>query len=479
MKCKLIILCSFLCLHAHSQNQNIQQFLSLEGEGNISLGLYVQNLATGEEVASFNENLPLTPASTLKILTTSTALDMLGEDFRFKTTLSIDKNDKQHLIIHGYGDPTLGSEYASNNPQGFLDQWADQILKVIDTTQPIKITIVDSYFGYAGVSPKWIQEDLGNYFAAGAYGISVFDNTYRLYFNTTKVDDCPHIVKMQPNIKEMSFFNVLRTNGKSEDNGFINGVPSSNSRKLVGNIPAGRTSFILKGDIPNPGLFLGQSIAAKLREKGIVVDEVETSKEYYYQQFYLATKNRPQYKEEIFYTHWSIPLKDIVKIINVRSNNHYAEHLIRAVGRLSSQNIYDDPLETGISNMKQYWSAKGINVSDMFIYDGCGLAPSDKISAKSLCDILSYMQMKSSEKGAFLASFPKAGKSGTVKNFLKGTRLEGRLSVKSGSIAHVQCFAGYYQNEGKEYAFALLVNNYNSPRKEVVKAIEHLLLTIF
>jgi len=89
-----------------------------------------------------------------------------------------------------------------------------------------------------------------------------------------------------------------------------------------------------------------------------------------------------------------------------------------------------------------------------------------------------YNDSKYSE--AFVASFPKAGSEGTVRNLLKGTRLEGKVFVKSGSIANVQCYAGYYLDGDKKYAFAIMVNHFKkNSRRQVVKAIESLLLAVF
>ncbi len=152
---------------------------------------------------------------------------------------------------------------------------------------------------------------------------------------------------------------------------------------------------------------------------------------------------------------------------------------MRTIGRKANTDIYSDPLIEGINRTTNFWASKGLNTDGIHIYDGCGLAPSNSINAEILCDILIYMQTKSKYRDAFFASLPKAGLEGTVRNVLKGTRLQGKVFVKSGSIANVQCFAGYYINGDKKYAFSIMVNNYNSPRKDVVRAIESLLLGIF
>lgn len=474
MKYYLVALFIFCFGSLYSQqHEAIRKFQNAVGDA--SVGVCVKDIS-GKDIIGYNKKTALIPASTLKVLTSATAMEILGEDYRFETTLAIDKNDPQHLIIRGHGDPTLGSEYLKQ--PDFKAEWLLHIEKNLPKDKPISITIVDDYYGYAGVSSKWLQEDLGNYFAAGSYGISVFDNTYKLYFNTMRTDTCPVILRTVPEMKDIIFLNTLGFNTTGKDNGYINGEPFSNYRKLVGDIPAKRASFSLKGDIPDPGMVLGKTLAQELANAGYVVSDIQTTRKQYYKNMFSSSKAY-LFEESAFHIHLSPPLKDIVKIVNFRSNNHYTEHLIRAIGRANNKDIYSDALSEGIIFTKLFWKSKGINSDAMFIYDGCGLAPSNKISPEVLCDVLLYMQNKSKYSQSFFASMPKAGREGTVRNLLKGTRLEGKVFVKSGSIAEVQCFSGYYIEGNKKYVFTVMVNNYNSPRKQVVRAIENLLLEIF
>lgn len=466
----------FLYSTVFAQNTDTTaSFINSPGFENASIGFCVKDLS-GNEVASINKNTSLTPASTLKIVSSATALEILGDKYSFKTTLAVNPDNRQQLIIHGYGDPTLGSEYIGRNRNDFLNDWISHIKKQFDNSQPIDILICDNYFGYNGVSSKWLKEDLGNYFAAGAYGISIYDNTYRLFFDTTDTESIPKIIKTQPEMPDLSFRNLLKVNYNSQDNGYINGETFSNYRTLVGDIPAKRSSFSIKGDIPDPGLMLGKALSAALQNEGYTVAKIETSRAGYFDQMY----NRfgaTEPHESIFYTYYSPSLKQIVRIVNEKSNNHYTEHLIRTIGRsLGDKNIYTDALTEGINQTALFWENKGIDSQSLRMYDGCGLAPSDAISAQMLCDILVYMKSESKYSDAFTESLPKAGKEGTVRNVLKGTRLEGKVIMKSGSIANVQCFAGYYQDGDKQYAFSIMINNYNTTRRQVVKAIETILL---
>lgn len=471
-----ILQLSILFLSAQVNKQAaVNQFVNHSGLKHASIGFVVKDFS-GKVVASHNQDKSYTPASILKVITTATALEVLGADYSYKTILAKDKDNPNRVLIHGYGDPTLGTEHLDNIPQAFTTTWSNEILKAFPKQEDLDILVIDNYFGYRGVSRKWIHEDLGNYYAASSYGISVFDNTYRLSFNTKGVTK-PEITGTEPEMKGLHFTNTLELNTTGIDNGYILGSPMSNERVVIGNIPANRTKFTIKGDIPNPGLFLGNTIAQSLETKGKRVDVVETTYYTYHQE--MNSSNRTIYNEEPFYSHHSPTLAEIAKDVNVRSNNHYAEHLIRTLGRVDNTDIYSLALEEGIKKVENVWIAKGLNTDGLFMYDGCGLAPTNAVSANFMTDLLVYMQTKSKNSSVFLGTFPQAGKDGTVRNVLKGTRLEGKVFVKSGSIGDVQCFAGYYIDGDEKYAFTIMVNKYNAPRNQVVRAIEQLLLGVF
>lgn len=474
----LLLIIAFLAnytLLAQTKSAEIQQFLKTKGLEHASVGICVKDFS-GKKIASYNPDKSLTPASILKVVTTATALELLGSDYRYKTTLAKDKDDTTRLLIQGYGDPTLGTEHLKNKATAFLSEWAEQIKQHYDSATTINIMVLDDYFGYDGISQRWIYQDMGNYYASGAYGISVFDNTYRLYFNTTRRDTCPVILKTEPEM-DINFRNTMQLNTTGRDNGYIHGVPFSQERLLTGNVPAGRTSFSIKGDIPNPGLYLGQSLAKQLNNSSILAGKVESAHYAYFNQMYNKDKERPE--GEVFYTHLSFPMRDIIKNTNVKSNNHYAEHLIRTVGRTKNADIYSSALDAGIEKTNELWKGKGLDTKSLMMFDGSGLSPSNAVSSEFMCDLLIYMQTKSQYKDSFLESLPRAGKEGTVSNRLKGTRLEGKVSMKSGSIYGVQCFSGYYINGEKKYAFTIMVNKFTGSRSNIVKAIDNLILSLF
>lgn len=452
-------------LRGQNDSLAVKQFISSPEFKHALVGFCVKD-SNGKTLYAYNQDKLLTPASIMKVVTTASALEILGDDYRYKTKLSFSEQDST-LVVTGSGDPTLGSEYSDEKSRVFLSKWSSEVKDTKFSKKPFHLLVDDSLFGYDGISDQWTWEDIGNYYAAGAYGISFMDNAYKIYFNTL-ADTTPIIVQLEPNIPELVFQNKLELNNLGQDNGYIHGMPFSYDRRITGNIPAGRSSFSIKGDIPDPGLFLAKSFADELRLGGLAVVD------------YMTTRGQRSHLNSLkpLYEHVSPPMKDIVRQINLRSNNHYAEHVIRTIGVGEERAISSSALKKGMDKIQLFWKAKGLDTSSLLMYDGCGLSPQDGVTPEFMTDVLIEM-LHSKHQNVFLASLPKVGEEGTVRNFMKETRLSGKILAKSGSIAGVQCFAGYFIDGDRRYAFSIMVNKFDGSRKNVVRNIEGLLLSVF
>ena len=451
----------------------LQKFVNDPALKHASVGVMVKDLNTGKTIDSHNGDKSLTTASIMKLVTTAAALELFGPDYRYKTTIVLDKENTNKILVLGSGDPTLGSEAFDNQSRDFLSVWANNLTSRLAAKNSWKLYVVDDLFGYAGVSPEWTWIDMGNYYASGAYGISVFDNTYRLYFDTTNKNGRPTIIKTVPEIVGLKFTNYMTLNTNGSDNGYIYGAPFSYERSVRGNIPAGRKEFSIKGDIPDPGMTLGIELSKVLKSKGINIVSVNTAQEDYIAQLDQKFATPPYSIGEIIYEHRSQPMSDIIREVNVQSNNHYTEHLIRTIGRKINPNIYSDALQEGIDYVYRFLKARNIRTEALFLHDGCGLAPQDAASPNFFCDLLSYMYVKSNNSKTYFESLPKAGEpESTLQNFMDGTKYEGKIAAKSGSIGGVQCFAGYLVDGDKKYAFTIMVNKFNGTRTQVRSAIE-------
>ena len=102
------------------------------------------------------------------------------------------------------------------------------------------------------------------------------------------------------------------------------------------------------------------------------------------------------------------------------------------------------------------------------------------MTPKFMEQVLTHMA-KSSMADTYVSLFPKVGKEGTVRNFLKGTALDGKLVLKSGSMNGVHCYAGYKlgSNGKPTHSVVIIVNNFFCTRDALRKEIQRFLLAVF
>ena len=369
MKLFLLLYLSLCSVWLSYSQGGLQQLLNNAALKHASVGIQVTDLNTGKTIVSHDPQKSLTPASITKVITSATALELLGSEYRYVTQVTLDESDPTRILVLVSGDPTLGSDVFGDNTTAFFINITDALKKELQPDQEYSIYVVDNLFGYDGISPEWTWIDIGNYYASGSYGISIFDNTYKLFFNTSAKIAPPRILRTEPDMKKIRFSNFLTLNTTGSDNGYIYGIPFSYERTVKGNIPAGKAEFSIKGDIPDPGLFLGETLADYLIRSGIKISKVETARTDYLE------KNPVRYKPgKIVHTQTSRPMKDIVQEVNVKSNNHYAEHLLRIIGRTQNADIYSDALQAGIDYVKKFWEQQGVSTPRLLIRR-VGLAP--------------------------------------------------------------------------------------------------------
>ena len=222
------------------------------------------DLSNGSEIASNNSSMSIPTASTAKLFSTATALEVLGADFRPETRIYIEGNITKdgrlegNIWIRGGGDVTLGSRFfnESGHERDFLKTWVDT-LKYLGIKSISGSIIADgSEFGYAGIPDGWSWNDMGNYYGAGPSGICVFDNAIRFVFKTGASGSATEIVSMSPTVPGMTFHNYVKSAAIDDDQSYIFGAPYSMDRFATGSLPAGRSAFEVKGSAPEPEMQL-------------------------------------------------------------------------------------------------------------------------------------------------------------------------------------------------------------------------------
>lgn len=487
------ILSLFVCicctLLAGAQTpQPVKQLLEAHYMKGATFSLCVKELSSGNSVYSYNPDLLVSPASVLKTVATASALEILGENYRYPTDIQYDGVIvagvlKGNLYIKGSGDPSLGSSFFASDrdtytlsQNRFVPEWTAALREAGIRKIEGAVISDESVFDTEGVSVKWVREDMGNYYAPGSYGLSVADNLYKLFLQTGAPGTRPAIKGSEPDVSFIRFTNYLKATPITSDSAYIVGGPFSNERSLYGALPANRSNFTLKGDIPDPALFLAGYLTDCLTKAGIAVTGTPSC----YRIEAEAGRWKTGEKKTVITT-YSPALKDIVRVTNHVSHNLFADALIKTIGLkyTPSKEEAISSFGRGIRVITAYWAKKGLDVSALRISDGSGLAPSNKVSAAFVGDLLAYMATQSRSAEAFNASLPQAGLEGSVRNFLKGTTLQGKARLKSGGITGVRSYAGYIRIDNKTYAIAVFSNNYACSMGQMTRALEQLLNKLF
>lgn len=481
---KIVLLCLLICLHLLAGAQTpapVKWLLQAPYMRGASFSLVVKDVQEGKTVYSYDTDRLQSPASVLKTVATATALEILGEDYRYPTTLEYDGilesgTLEGNLYIKGSGDPSLGSSHFAPGQNKFLSTWIAALQKAGIKHITGSVISDESIFDTEGVSIKWLREDMGNYYAPGSYGISIFDNMYKLSLQTGAAGTRPVLKGTEPDIPFIRFKNYLKAAPVSSDSAYIIGAPLDDVRYLYGVLPANREAYVLKGDIPDPALYLARYLTDQLQQKGIRVDGSPSC----YRIEVEENRWKKGERKEIVTT-YSPTLREIASVCNHVSHNLYADALVKTVGLQYKprRNEMISSFGRGVQVVKEYWEKKGLDVFPLRMNDGSGLAPADKVSAGFMGELLVYMATESAVSDAFIASLPQAGIEGSVRNFLKGSKLQGKAHLKSGGITGVRSYAGYITKDGKTYAVAVFSNNYSCPMSRMTRALEKLLLQLF
>lgn len=436
--------------------------------GQANMSVLIQNMSTGEVIAEHRADKVVPPASVMKLLTTGAALEMLGADFRFPTTLEYTgeiSNGVLHgnLYIHGSCDPSLGFK----GKTAFIYQWVNAIrkagIKTINGAVVADMTMLDG----DAQNPGWLCEDAGNYYAPGIFALNYYGNTMNIVLQSGEPGSVAKVIRTEPQVEGLYFINRIRCGNINYDGAFVSGIPYSRERYLTGAVPSNLGVFGVKGDLPNPGLLLAKHLTDRLRECGIEVKEDAR---------YEADYNPLTPPRQILYTHYSSTLAEIIEETNVNSNNLYAEALFRYLG---TKYTLPGTVHNSQEIIRDYWRRRGVNIQNSIIKDGCGLAPQDAISARALVQLLTIMA-HSKNAEAWMASLPVSGQTGTLKSLCPQTKLEGRIRAKSGTIAGTKNFAGYIDMpNGETWVFAILINSAPTKARNIQKIIQQYLLNVY
>lgn len=394
---------------------------------------------------SHNADRALIPASTLKAVTTATALQVLGPEYSFQTHLYLKGED---LIIKGGGDPLLASSSLNVEFPAWLKALQEKGVSEIKG----KLIADPTHFESRTTPNEWPWGDIGNYYGAGASGLNFHHNSYQITFKPGSVGGTAKLTATYPTPPGVTFQNYMLTGtADSGDQGYAYVSPGGAHVTFRGTVPAGRSSFSIKGALPNPALSCVTAFKAYLEKNDFPVQGgVEVSE-----------KTLSVTEEERIYTQASPPLHKLLIPTNQRSVNLNAESIFKA---LTEEGTAQD----AVKKVTSHWAAQSVDMTGFQIQDGSGLSPRNTVTARQLAMIMlrAHQHPTASQ---FKKSLATAGRTGTLTYFGKGTAAEGRVIGKSGGLTRVRCYTGYLNaRSGASYAFAVMTNNHHLNTKPAI-----------
>ncbi len=437
-------------------------FRSQEALKHANWSVYVADITEGREIIRHNIHQLLTPASTQKLLTTTSAMMMLDHDHRFETRLEydgyIDAEGTLHgnLYIRGDGDPSLGSAMLDDTLAliNVFEQWGVAVKSAGIRAVSGHVVSDERIFDEEMVPRRWVWEHIGNYFGAGASGLTVNENEYSIHFDAgNSVGEPASVTFTEPELPGMVFHNQVTTGPEgSGDRVYILGAPYVSERWLTGTVPLGAKDFEVRGSMADPPAFMAESFRRHLFTNGIEVSGTGTS-------YRLSATSGIETSDDRnkLSTWFSPPLYEIIFRTNLASVNTYAENLLKTIGLQSNR---QGSTAAGLEVLDEYWDKKGLDTDSWILYDGSGLSPSNRLSSHHLMTILQEASAHPSFS-VLIQSLPLAGYSGALENWFRGTRSEGLLRAKSGYLSGARGYAGYTTMEnGNMAAFVILANDY-------------------
>jgi len=383
----------------------------------------------GNEVVNLQGDRPVMPASNQKLLTTGSALLLLGPNFNFETRLL---RDGDRLTVVGDGDPSFGDPemldsvtYTSPDGQKVRGMTVDALLalwtdaaRAAGITQVRELVVDDRVFDRSNCHVDWPVDQLNESYCAEVSGLNFHAN--HLDFWAAPSPRGAEVTRIEPSCDFVPIRNAT-TPGKTRNDGlWIQREADSNAFTVRGFLRQALKSPV-SVSIDAPPQFFGNLLAERLRKAGISVGSVR-----------LAATEDPAPTGTSVGPVMRTPIEAVVRRCNVDSQNLYAECLLKRIGRQVSG--APGSWANGCEAMERLVGGRVGGGAGIDAADGSGLSRENRVTASLMTGWVSHLTHDSAVSRTFLGSLAVGGASGTVHK---------RFRDLDPKLATVRCKTGY------------------------------------
>lgn len=463
----------------------------------LHVGVHVVSAEDGGEIFSHNAGERFVPASTVKMLTAATALDVLGPAFRFNTELWADGYDREsksvrNLYLRGSGDPSLDV--------GDLAALIATLRQAGVTRIVGEVVVDDTAFDAVPWGRGWMWDDLGEGYSAPVSALNVAGNALSLWVAPGPRPGVAARVFLQPATRFVTLGNVVNTApvgspaavrlflGGGES--VLEGPPLAADPQLVGfgAPPAPVFSATDLALMAGHQLTVGGGIAADAgpRLRRLAVRDAAAWVATLLREQLLAQRLEvpPNWRRgatpataTLMATHASAALGGLLPGYVKASNNHAMECLLKRVGAQTAGG--PGSFATGIAAVRRFLEAElGMDGTTAVLFDGSGASRYDLLTPAQLTRVTLAASRRFSSGPEFVASLPIGGVDGTLGHRMRATALRGQVRAKTGTMTGVSALAGLLNAEDDEPLVFAIMADHATCGAQALRELQDELLTL-
>ncbi len=439
-----------------------------------ALGVHIRELTSGEAKYSYNADTRRILASNTKIITTAAALDRLGPAYYFETEVLVrgelvEGSLQGTLAILGGGDPTLSGRHYQGDPYGPFREWASALKRVGIRRVEGDVLLVDGVFDAELVHPDWPKNQLTRWYEAPVAGLSFNDNCVLVKVSPGGPAGSAARVETVPDLPLFEIQSSATTTGRASSQWLKidrRTVPGEENVLTVGGrIYLGNEPYDKWVTVSDPLTFFGVALRAALVEEGIAV----TGKILAAPQL---TRSETAWRRVT--THRT-DLLTVLGVINKRSQNFYAESVLKLLGsHLCGRGTWTE----GVRVIREFLEEVGLKPESYRLADGSGMSRNNSFTPEQLTRLLRHMTFHD-WGNEYVATLPFSGERDlSWRKRLASPRYHGKVRAKTGYLSGVSTLSGYATaRSGKSYAFSILLNSIRGPSQakaaqdRIVKAL--------
>jgi D-alanyl-D-alanine carboxypeptidase/D-alanyl-D-alanine-endopeptidase (penicillin-binding protein 4) len=443
------IICSISGADMVDAQKSMQDFVTSKKYNSSGFSVVIKDLETDSVVVKINENNVFNPASVSKLVTGAAAMDLLGTNHTFKTSVFLDQSInrdsgvvKGNLYIRGGGDPGFTAERLWL----LVEHLHQNGIKKIEGD----LVIDNSYFDDITVGPGFDEDSTSRAYQPLITALSVSFNTLAVHVRPGNDVGSPVYVDMLPNVDGVTIKCTAKTVAAAKNGALdVQTVAKGNKTTITvsGQIGIDDEPRYIYRKVWQTYEMAGGAIASPFSDRGVtfsgVIREQKTPDNL------LAGKP--------FYVFESEPIYVFVNHMFKYSSNFAAEMIFKSIpAALDTSDKTPGSWQLGSQTVLSWW--KNANLpGEPVIKNGSGMGNTNRISTGQMVALLSHVWNRKAMLPEYLSALSISGIDGTIKSRFKKSPLKGLIRGKTGTLNsyRVSTLAGYMFLPKGNYAFAV------------------------